>query len=191
MIKNTLYIIFLFFFFFSGCSRNGEEQIVQQDENKSAEEEEPGPLVRESQPSISTEAILPDNLDFSTNTTQKQLKDIYEEPLEIKKEKVKNIHDESVIDTRITYIYDGFSFMFYHAAQKDETSLVLMRIEKQVFQLNRGIGVGAALEEITDAFGKPNMVVENSVVYFTPRKVVEFKMKSKKVDAVLISINTL
>ncbi|MFP4443313.1 MAG: hypothetical protein ACLFST_09350 [Spirochaetia bacterium] len=190
MNRKMMLLLTAFLVLAAGCSEKDEPlETIPEEAGPVAEEQ--GPIVRDAKPSMETGKMVPAALDFSPNTTKDELVRLRGKPEDIRTEKVENFHDEEVIDTRETYVYYGYSYMFYYSAQKEETSLVLLRIDEPVFEMNRGITIGSALDEVTDAFGEPNMIVEDSVVYFTPEKVIEYVIESGTVTKILISINTL
>lgn len=103
--------------------------------------------------------------DFVITNTRKQVIQKWGEPKDVITEKVTSPYDKNTEDTRYTLKYDGFSFLFYYSAAKQQELLVATTITDPSYAVSDGLRVGMFKSVMLAKFGEPTFVEKDSYVY--------------------------
>jgi len=103
--------------------------------------------------------------DFVITTTRKQVIAKWGEPKQVTTKSVTSPYDKNTEDTRYTLEYDGFTFLFYYSAAKEQELLVATTISDPRYAVSDGLRVGMFKSVMIAKYGEPTFVEKNSYVY--------------------------
>lgn len=103
--------------------------------------------------------------DFSITTTRSEIVKRWGEPVKTVSEKVTSPNDPNTKDTRTKLEYDGFSFLFYTMAARNQEILVATTITSPAYPVSNGMRVGMYKSVMLQKFGEPTFVEKSAYIY--------------------------